>query len=219
VGRFNWSRHRNFYVAVLLGLVAGGIAAAIQSSVAVATGANVFFVVYLVTTLLAARKMDVPFLKTRAADEDEPAPLILLVMLGAVVASTVSLFFVVSEGEHRMPLQLVASVASVVLGWFAVHTMWAMHYAFEYYQAPLEERGRKKSGRVAAGLDFPGGESPDGTAFLYFAYVIGMTAQTSDTAITTNAMRRLVAVHGIFAFFFNTVIVAAAVNIAVALAH
>jgi uncharacterized membrane protein len=46
-----------------------------------------------------------------------------------------------------------------------------------------------------------------------------MTAQTSDTAISTNAMRRIVGVHGVFAFFFNTVIVAAAVNIAVSMAH
>lgn len=217
--RFNWSRHRNFYVAVLLGLIAGGIAAALAGNIAVASGANVFFLVYLVTTLAAARKMDVEFLKTRAAEEDEPAPFILLVMLGAVIVAMVSLFVVVSEGQHRAPLQLAASVASVVLGWLAVHTMWAMHYASQYYQAPREERGRKKSGRVVAGLDFPGGESPDGIAFLYFAYVIGMTAQTSDTAITTNAMRRLVVVHGIFAFFFNTVIVAAAVNIAVTLAQ
>ncbi len=36
-----------------------------------------------------------------------------------------------------------------------------------------------------------------------------MTAQTSDTDITSNAMRRLVLVHGVFSFFFNTVIVAA----------
>ena len=218
--RFRWERHRNFYVAVLLGLIAGGIASWMEGSIAIATGANVFFLIYLVTVLVAARKMNVEFLKTKAADEDEPAPFILLVMLATVVASTVSLSLVVIDASHRMPLQLTASIASVILGWLAVHTMWAMHYAFEYYSVPQGERGgRKRSGNVSGGLDFPGGEAPDGTAFLYFAYVIGMTAQTSDTGITTNAMRRLVAVHGIFAFFFNTVIVAAAVNIAVALAH
>ncbi len=54
-------------------------------------------------------------------------------------------------------------------------------------------------------------------AFLYFSYVIGATAQTADTNVTSNAMRRLVLVHGVFAFFFNTVIIASAVNIVVSL--
>ena len=44
-----------------------------------------------------------------------------------------------------------------------------------------------------------------------------MTAQTADTGITTSHMRRVVLVHSILAFFFNTVIVAAAVNLAVSL--
>jgi uncharacterized membrane protein len=44
-----------------------------------------------------------------------------------------------------------------------------------------------------------------------------MTAQTADTGITTTQMRRIVLVHSIVSFFFNTVIVAAAVNLAVSL--
>jgi len=47
--------------------------------------------------------------------------------------------------------------------------------------------------------------------------VIGMTAQTADTAITTSQMRLVVLVHSVLSFFFNTVIVAAAVNLAVSL--
>jgi uncharacterized membrane protein len=44
-----------------------------------------------------------------------------------------------------------------------------------------------------------------------------MTAQTADTGIASAAMRRAVLLHGIASFFFNTVIVAAAVNVAVSL--
>ena len=79
--------------------------------------------------------------------------------------------------------------------------------------------GKRKGRKIAAGLDFPGGEEPNGAAFAYFAYVVGMTAQTSDTAVTSNAMRRLVLFHGILAFFFNTVILAVAVNIVVSAGH
>lgn len=59
---------------------------------------------------------------------------------------------------------------------------------------------------------------PGGYDFLYFAFVVGMTAQTSDVAVTTTAMRRVTLLHSIVSFFFNTVLVAAAVNAAVQLA-
>ena len=45
-----------------------------------------------------------------------------------------------------------------------------------------------------------------------------MTAQTSDTAITTTGMRRFNLLHGIVSFFFNTVLVAVSVNVAVSFA-
>ncbi len=95
-------------------------------------------------------------------------------MLAAVAASAVSLFLVIVGGTDRTPVQLVLGVASVILGWFAVHTMWAMHYAFEYYKAPEDERGpgKTRSGKTQAGLAFPGGEDPSGIAFFYFSYVV-----------------------------------------------
>lgn len=212
-------RHKNFYIAVALGLLVGIVTVFLNRDLALVSAVNVFFLTYLVLTGRASRKLTAQFLRQHAAEEDAPAPFILLVMLAGVFASAVSLFLVLQDQQSRLTLQLGLGIASVLLGWFAVHTMWAMHYAFEYYQAPEEERGKKKSGKVQAGLDFPGSEEPSGVSFFYFAYVIGMTAQTSDTAITSNAMRRLVLVHGVFSFFFNTVIVAAAVNIFVAFAH
>jgi uncharacterized membrane protein len=48
--------------------------------------------------------------------------------------------------------------------------------------------------------------------------VIGMTAQTADVNITKTNMRKLTLIHAIASFFFNTVLVAAAVNVAVSLA-
>jgi uncharacterized membrane protein len=212
-------RHKNFYIAVTLGLLVGIATAFFISDLALASAVNIFFLTYLVLTGRTSRKLTAQFLREHAAEEDAPAPFILLVMLAAVAASAVSLFLLLQRAQTLHTLQLGLGVASVLLGWFAVHTMWAMHYAFEYYKTPDEERGKKKSGKVQAGLDFPGKEEPSGVSFFYFSYVIGMTAQTSDTAVTSNAMRRLVLVHGVFSFFFNTVIVAAAVNIIVAFAH
>jgi len=212
-------RHRNFYIAIGLGLLVGGVLLFTARDYVVTAGANVFFLAYTGLTMIAARKKTAEFLRRHAIEENEPAPYILVVMLLAVGASIVSLFLILMQGEQRTAVQLALGVASVVLGWFAVHTMWAMHYAYEYYQADEAAADGKKAGKVAEGLDFHSPQDPSGIAFIYFSYVIGMTAQTADVDVVSNAMRRLVLVHSVFSFFFNTVIVAAAVNIAVTLAH
>lgn len=214
--KFRSRRHLAFYIAIIVGLLAGAAAAVMQPGLGVAIGVNAFFLIYLVLTWRALRKLTPDFLRKHAADEDAPAPFILFVMLAAVIVSAVSLFLVLAGNTGHTTLQLGLGIISVVLGWFAVHTMWAMHYAFEYYDVPAASG---KSGDVEGGLDFPGTDKPDGVAFLYFAYVIGMTAQTSDTEVCSNAMRKLVIIHSVFSFFFNTVLVAAAVNIVVALAR
>ena len=69
-----------------------------------------------------------------------------------------------------------------------------------------------------AGSSSPADTEPGAYDFLYFAFVTGMTAQTSDVAITSTAMRKFNLIHGIVSFFFNTVLVAAAVNVVISLA-
>lgn len=223
-------RHVAFYVSAAAGVVGAVVVGLWQqatsqlagSSVlfslgpALPVGVDLFFAVYLAITFALLPKLSAEFLTKHAAEEDAPAPFILLVTLVAVAVSAVSLFMVL-RADNTDALLLVLSIASVILGWFTVHTMWAMHYAYEYYERPEASPGKGKAGPVVGGLDFPGGDQPDGLAFLYFSYVIGMTAQTSDTCVTSNAMRRLVVVQGVISFFFNTIIVAAAVNIVVSL--
>ena len=56
--------------------------------------------------------------------------------------------------------------------------------------------------------------SADYWDFVYFSFVIGMTAQVSDVGITDKIIRRTATVHGIISFVFNTALVALMVNIA-----
>jgi uncharacterized membrane protein len=85
-----------------------------------------------------------------------------------------------------------------------LHTKFALHYAHEFY----DESG-------IPGLAFPGGEEdPDYPDFVYFALVIGMTAQVADVGITTRQIPRTVAAHGVVSFFFNAALLALIVNIA-----
>jgi uncharacterized membrane protein len=173
-------------------------------------GSNSFFIAYLILSLSGFARASNDFLKSHAADEDAPAWVIFVVTLAVIVAAFVSLFTLVAARDGSA-VQLVATMISVPLGWLTVHAMAAHHYSYAYYSA------RHAHNEHSGGLDFPTGDAPDGLSFLYFAYVIGMTAQVADVSVTSRRMQRLVLMHGIFSFFYNTVIVAASVNIVVSL--
>lgn len=207
-------RHGAFYISVGAGLAAFGICLLLAPVLAVGIGANAMFITYLGLVAVEFRALTPEFLRQRAADADSPAGA-LFIVTGLVVAVAVGfLFLALNDGDTGNLFEIAVSVVSVILGWFTVHTMAALHYAYEYYQ----DAATGPKGKVVGGLNFPDGDHPDGPAFLYFAYVLGMTAQVADVAVTSPAMRRLVTIHGVFSFFFNTVIVAATVNVVVALA-
>lgn len=207
-------RHAAFYWGVGVGVAAFVVCLLLSPEYAVAIGANAVFVVYLLLVRVEFPCLTAEFLQQRPDDADSPVAAIFLVTILVAVVAMIFLFLALNGGEGRTdPLEITVSVVSVLLGWFTVHTMAALHYAHEYYRDDPDNQGG-----VLAGLAFPGGEPPDGAAFLYFSYVLGMTAQVADVAVTSRAMRRLVTLHGVVSFFLNTVIVAATVNVVVTIA-
>jgi uncharacterized membrane protein len=104
---------------------------------------------------------------------------------------------------------IVVAAASLLLSWLFMNSMFAMHYAHDFYG---DAGGRPN------GLIFPGTKQPDYWDFAYFAVVIGMTFQVSDVQITARYMRRMALVHSVIAFFFNVFIIAVSVNIVAGLA-
>ena len=134
-----------------------------------------------------------------------------IVVLGAFFA-LLALFtqLAVLKTEHGFDrsLSLALSVSTIILSWLLIHVVFAVFYAHEFHS---ERGGDDASG---AGLKFPGERAPDYLDFVYFALVVGTTAQTSDVLVTSRAMRGVVVLHGIFSFFFNTAVIALAVNLA-----
>ena len=96
------------------------------------------------------------------------------------------------------------AIGTVVLSWTFTHTIFALHYAHAFYGEHLRK----------SGLKFPDDDDPDYWDFVYFAFVIGMTFQVSDVAITHKSIRRLVVAHGALSFFFTAAIISVTVNIA-----
>lgn len=206
-------RHAPFFVAVAAGVaaLAGGLALWRDLMLPVAT--NAFFITYLTFTLARLPRLSSSFIRRHAASDDLPVALIFLVTITAVASAMVALFILLNAARRPDALEAGLTLLAVPLGWMTIHTMAAFHYAHLYWQP----RGTSKE--PARGLDFPGTSDPAGAEFLYFSFVIGMTAQTSDVQITSSEMRAINLVHAIVSFFFNTVLVAAAVNAAVALGN
>ena len=138
---------------------------------------------------------------------------VLLLCLCAVMASLGGILWLVESSAQLNPglkeYSLGLAVLTVAFSWLFLHTVLGIHYAHAYYWPKQDAAGAHMGG-----LEFPGGEAPDYLDFLYFSFVLGAAAQTSDVAITAKPIRRLVMLHTMLSFVFNTVLLALTVNIA-----
>jgi len=209
-------RHMQFAISAIIGLVALAIALVLHAPLAYLIGANAFFAAYVALVLRLMPRLTGHYLSKNARSADLPLRMIFAVTLFVVGVAIGSLFQIINQkGAH--PIAIVFAMLSIPLGWFAIHAMASLHYAHVYWMDGDEVDAKTKKKMPVGGLEFPGGKRPEGWDFLYFSTVIGMTAQTADTGITTTHMRRVVLLHSILSFFFNAVILAAAVNLAVSL--
>lgn len=149
-------------------------------------------------------------MRSRAIAQDDGK----FVVLGMViVAAIVSIGAIVAQlavakdmhGALRYA-HIALAVLTILSSWAFTQVMFALHYAHDFYAA----QARGNSG----GLEFPNAPTPDYSDFLYFACVIGTSAQTADVSFTSRTMRRTGLVHCVLAFFFNTTLVALTINIA-----
>ena len=150
-------------------------------------------------------------MKANAAMQDEGAFAILFLTVAAGIASVFAIFAELAthrtHGSALAACYTTLAIGTVVLSWTFIHTIFALHYAHEFYG----------TGDHKSGLRFPGDGQPDYWDFVYFAFVIGMTFQVSDVAVTHKSIRRLVVAHGALSFLFTTAFIAMTVNIAAAI--
>jgi len=110
----------------------------------------------------------------------------------------------IHKNEH-----ILLAIAAVVISWWLLHTIFSLRYAHLFYDMDTDDGGKRAGG----GLEFPGKEQPDYLDFVYFSFVIGMTFQVSDVVITSRHIRRLVLMHALMSFAFNTAILALSINV------
>jgi uncharacterized membrane protein len=206
--------HGRFYAAAAAGLLSSLATGEAAAPLRLLIAGDAFFVVYLGLTAALALGGTPADMRRRAAYEDEGGFIIILMTLIATAISLGAIFTLVNR-ENVDGVQLVLSVASLPLGWFTLHTVMAFHYAHLYY-TPQGSGGKRQD---CGGLDFPGAKDPHTWDFLYYSFVIGMTCQVSDVRVTSPSLRRLTLAHSAISFFFNTTVIALAVNLAAGQAH
>ncbi len=168
---------------------------------------------YLVLIAIKMARAEVDGIKREAGIERESRIAVLFIVIFgsifALLALFVQLMAINSEHGFNRDFSIAVSVGTILLTWFLIHTVFALFYAHEFHSE--SKGGPRGSG---GGLEFPDDRTPDYLDFLYFSFVVGTTAQTSDVAVCSRSMRRVVMLHGILSFFFNTAVIALAVNLA-----
>ena len=197
-------------IAVLTGVVVAAVSPSAMGLVSRGLmGWNVGVWLYLALVVMMMLRADHTHLRRVAAARAENAPVVMLVV---VVAAMVSLAGIVAElsaakvtgTAHAWP-HLLFALLTVVGSWLLIPIDFTLTYASLYYVAD-------KPGLVFPDLD-PAFE-PHYSDFLYFAFTIAVASQTADIAVASPAMRRLVLLHAIVSFAFNTAILAFAINVA-----
>ena len=208
--RIIWTRPRLF-ISIALGVIAAAILFATtdwRSATKLLVGWDIGVGLYLVLAVHLIARSDLHRLKRRAANQDEGSTAILFLTIAAAIASLGAIFAELGtvEGAKREPAQLILATATVVMSWAFIHSIFALHYAHEFYG---EGRDRK-----IGGMTFPDDQEPDYWDFTYFAFTIGMCAQVSDVTVSSKSIRRTVLLHSVISFLFNAALLALTVNIA-----
>ena len=205
------SRHGRFYTALTCGVATVFAARLLGFDAPLLAGGDVFYLVFLALCLVMIAGQKAADLKKRAKTEDEGIVIVLVITV-ATMGFFCDAVFTTLNHKHGVEIgPLALAGIGALLGWLVLHTVMAFHYADIHYFEDPQSPGEKD-------LDFPGRGDPGPWDFLYYSFVVGMTAQVSDVQVRTTLMRRMTLLHGVVSFFFNTIFIAMAVNAAVSLA-
>ncbi len=172
--------------------------------------------IFIVIMLVVTWRFDETQMARKVRHRAPSSFLVAMTAICAALFGIYALILVVSasgdSGEHRA-LLLAVALLTTALSWSLVHFLFALEYAKLFYVDPNGVEDAPPPG----GLDFPGGHPPEYTDFLYFSFIIGVANQTADVAISGRKIRKIALLHGLIAFLFNTVILAATINVAAGL--
>jgi uncharacterized membrane protein len=159
---------------------------------------------YVLWTQLMISGMDAEQTCRWATREDPTRWVADAVILSASVASLGGVGYLVVAGSRSGTGAIEAAVVgilTVAASWFAVHTLFTVHYARLYYS---DDPG---------GIDFHDPNPPRFRDFAYLAFTVGMTYQVSDTEIGLTSIRATVLRHALLSYLLGAVVLAVTINL------
>lgn len=162
--------------------------------------------VFLGSLGLLMRVADAPRMRRSALENDANRVAVLCVTSILTVVIMVALSSELPRAAHGDSLAKVRLIGTLMLTWLVANAVYGLHYAHLYYSRDAvtqKDRG---------GIQFPATDAPDYFDFAYFSFTLGMTFQTSDVAITSQRIRRIVTLHSFAAFVFNLGVIAFTIN-------
>lgn len=195
---------------VLGGFIVGAAATAVAvplgfSWFAGLVGWDVFALTFLGTTWASIWRYDPDQTASHAEYEQPGRKTVFVLVLGGALASLVGVGLLLANARPVGLEQVVpwVAVASVVISWMTVHTLYALTYAKIYFNE-----------KPTGGIDFnDSAHGPRYSDFAYVAYTVGMSFAISDTNLTSSRMRAAALGHGLLSYLFGSVIVASVVNL------
>ena len=211
-GRRGASARSRVLVAAAAGAAGAALAWALGPwKLAPMIGWDAAALVYVAWTWATIWRLDAASTAQHAVGEDPGRAATDVLLLTASVVSLLAVGLVIVRAGNSTgaaeTMQAGLSLASVVLSWTVVHTVFALRYASLYYHG------------TDGGLDFNQDAPPRFSDFAYVAFTIGMTFQVSDTQLTTPEVRGTALRHALLSYLFGSVILAATVNLIVGLAR
>ncbi|MEV4482940.1 DUF1345 domain-containing protein [Micromonospora coxensis] len=197
----------------VVGVVVGGLFAALVSpALGPLVGWDAAAVSWLVLVWRTLWPLDARRTGELAVYEDPNRAVRDVLLLVACLASLLAVALVLISTRTGQPplardLYGALGMASVLLSWCVVHTVYTTRYARLYYTGP------------DGGIEFNQPGRPCYADFAYVAFTVGATFQVSDTNLTSHEMRRTVLRHALLSYLFGAIIIAATVNLLAGLAR
>lgn len=145
-------------------------------------------------------------MRVSACRNDANRVLLLLITGAVMLVILIAIASILMQRGDHHPRMLALVVGTLALSWVFSNTIYALHYAHMFYTEASD-------GSDSGGFEFPGTKEPDYWDFIYFAFCLGMTFQTSDVTVTDGRARRTVTLHCLEAFVFNLGVIAFTINV------
>jgi len=164
-------------------------------------------VVFLISLIPLLGDSSAEIIRKHAASNDANRPLVLVVTSLLTIVAMVAIAGELQGARQGQIVSLVKLVATLLAIWLFANSVYALHYAHAWYTRSEETDGDM------GGIDFPETDAPSYADFVYFAFTLGMTFQTSDCNITASGIRQVALLHSFFAFLFSIGVIAFTINV------